>query len=212
MKLYYHPLSTYSQKTLMAFYEKGVSFTPEIVSLMDPAGREAYLKINPLGKVPMLVLDDGWKIPESSIIIEYIDTHYETGTKLIPDDKDLARQTRFRDRMADLYIDDQMTTIFFDSRKPPAEKEPARVAKARATLDTMFQIIDQEIDNKTWAMGDFFSMADCAIAPPLGYCRQIHPFDKYANLTAYFNRLAQRPSYQRVLGEAAPYLAQFMQK
>lgn len=62
MKLYYHPLSSYSQKTLMAFQEKGVSFTSEIVDLMSPEGREAYKKIYPLAKIPLLVLDDGWFI------------------------------------------------------------------------------------------------------------------------------------------------------
>src|SRR5262245_40342691 len=108
MKLYYHPLSTYSQKTVMAFHEKEVSFTPEIINVFDPTAHAAYRAVNPLGKVPMLVLDDDWKIPESSIIIEYLDTHFSTGTRLIPEDKDLARQTRFRDRMADLYINDSV--------------------------------------------------------------------------------------------------------
>lgn len=59
MKLYYHPLSTYSQKTLMALYEKEVPFEREIVNLRDPRQRTAYRRLYPLGKIPLLVRDDG---------------------------------------------------------------------------------------------------------------------------------------------------------
>ena len=69
MKLYYFPLSTYLQKALMAFYEKDVSFSPQLVDLRDETKREEYRKIYPLGKIPLLIRDDGWTIPESTIII-----------------------------------------------------------------------------------------------------------------------------------------------
>src|SRR4051794_38545067 len=105
MKLYFHPVSSYSQKVLVAFYEKNVPFAPEIVEFTE-SGRAEYLKINPLGKIPFVVADNGHKVPESSIIIEYLDGHFDSGTRLIPADKDLARQTRFHDRLSDLYLHD----------------------------------------------------------------------------------------------------------
>jgi glutathione S-transferase len=52
-------------------------------------------------------------------------------------------------------------------------------------------------------------MADCAAAPALGYCRMVYPFTKHKNIMAYMNRLAERPSFQRVLKEAEPYLKSF---
>ena len=119
MKLYYHPLSGYSQKTIVAFYEKGLEFEGEIVELMDPESKGAYMQdVYPIGKVPFLIADDGRQIPESSIIIEYLENTYDSGTLLIPDDKHLARQVRFHDRMTDLYIQNQLGTIFFDTLKP----------------------------------------------------------------------------------------------
>jgi len=48
-----------------------------------------------------------------------------------------------------------------------------------------------------------------AAAPAFGYCRMVYPFAAHKNITAYFNRLAQRPSFQRVLKEAEPYLKAF---
>src|SRR5688572_18129698 len=100
MKLYYYPLSRYSQKVLLALYEKQVAFTPIVLYPGNPDERAELRKLTPLGKVPLLVLDDGWKIPESTIIIEYLDAHAK-GARLIPEDRDLARQTRFHDRIAD---------------------------------------------------------------------------------------------------------------
>jgi len=96
MKLYYHPLSSYSQKTLMAFYEKGCAFEPVLVNLMDEQGKAEYKRIYPMGKVPFLRIEEKqWSVPESSIIIEYIERHCPGRTKLIPDDPDLARQVHF---------------------------------------------------------------------------------------------------------------------
>ena len=215
MKLYYHPLSSYSQKVLMAFHEKGASFEPMIVNMMDPQGRADYAKVNPLGKLPILRDERAERtVPESSIIIEYIDRHCPGGTKLIPDDPDLARQVRFKDRMMDLYINDSMQKIFFDSRRPEGKSDPHGVEQARKTLETALTLLDTDLGrgNKTWTMGDTFSMADCAAAPALGYCRMVHPFDKHKHLSAYASRLFERPSFAKVMKEAEPHLAAFKAK
>jgi glutathione S-transferase len=207
MKLYYHPISTYSQKVLIAMHEKGVKFAPELVNLMDPAAKEQFKKVNPNGKVPMLVLDDGWRIPESTIIIEYLEGHHPQGTRLIPADKDLARRTRFMDRVADLYLNDQMTTILFDGMKPEAEREPKRVAAAKARLDTNYPLLDQQLSKTSkWALGDEFTMADCSLAPSLFYLRNVHPFSSFKNIDSYWNRVSERPSVKHAIGEAMPYL------
>ncbi len=213
MKLYYHPISSYSQKTMMAFYEKGMTFEPSLVNLMDPQAKAEFKKIYPIGKVPLLVDEKADRtIPESSIIIEYIDRHpaAATGaTKLIPEDPDLARQVRFRDRFFDLHVNAMMSKIFFDGMRPEDKRDSIGVANAKETLQAAFGILDKEMANKTWAMGDTFSMADCSAAPALAYCRMVHPFDSFKNVAAYFGRLAERPSFQKVMQEAEPYLKAF---
>jgi glutathione S-transferase len=207
MKLYFHPISTYSQKVLIAAREKDIKFTPEIVDLMNPAAKEEYKKTNPNGKVPFLLLDDGWRIPESTIIVEYLEGHYPQGPKLIPADKDLGRRARFMDRMSDLYLNDTMTTILFDSMKPEAEKEPKRVAAAKATLDTNYPLLDVGLGRSgKWALNEDFTIADCALAPCLFYLRKVHPFTQFKNIDAYFNRVSERPSVKATFAEAIPYL------
>lgn len=194
MKLYYFPRSTYSQKVLLALYEKQIAFTPISLYPGNPADRAELNKLTPISKVPVLVLDNGWKIPESTIIIEYLDSH-GSGPRLIPEDKDLARQTRFHDRIADLYVTAPYTTITRESHAPE------RVAKARERLDAMFAGLDQHLANRTWVMGDAFTLADCSLIPALAAYRSAHPFDRFAHLSAYLGRALERPSVARIRRE-----------
>jgi glutathione S-transferase len=211
MKLYYFPLSGYSQKTLTAFYEKGTPFEPMLVNPFDPAAKAEYLKVNRLGKVPCLKVEEGdWTVPESSIIIEYIDRHFPGGTKLIPDDPDKARQVRFRDRLFDLYINEPAAKIFFDGLRPEGSRDPYGVKQAQERLESTLAIIDGVMSKNTWSMGDDFTMADCAAGPALNQAKMVGAFGKFPHVEAYFNRLCERPSFARVLKEAAPFVAQFM--
>jgi glutathione S-transferase len=214
MKLYYNPLSSFSQKVVIAFYEKDIQFTPEIVDIMNPATRAEYEKtVNTFGKIPTLVLDNGHKVPESSIIIEYLEGHHpKSGTRLIPEDIDAARQARFLDRFFDLYVNEPMAKIFFDGMKPEADRDPKGVAAAKVTLDKAYAIAEELLASRTWAVGDSFTMADCSAAPALGYARMVYPFEQHKNVVSYANRLAERPSITRVRTEAAPFMARMMSR
>ena len=143
-------------------------------------------KLTPINKVPVLVLDDGWKIPESTIIVEYLDST-PSGPRLIPDDRDLARQTRFHDRIADLYVTEPLGTIV---REPDATE---RVAEARKRIEAMFAGIDAHLAKRTWLMGDTFTLADCSLIPPLTRYRSAHPFDRWKHLSAYLDARARAP-------------------
>ncbi len=206
MKLYQFPISTYSQKVLIALAEKGIECETEEVMLLDEAQRAAYREIYPLGKIPLLVLDDGHMIPESSIIVEYLDTHFDGGTKLIPDDPDESRKVRFKDRMLDLYLNEPVATLVFQSWKPEAERDPERIERALETLAVMYRFMDGDLADKTWIHGDAFTLADCAAAPPLYYARQVAPYEEHPNIVAYFERLSARASYAGVVAVAEPYL------
>jgi len=210
MKLYYNPISTYSQKALIAFYEKGIDFEPNIVNLMDPDDLAKYRHVYPMGKIPCLVLDDGHLIPESSIIIEYIDSMAEP--RLIDGDSEQTRKIRFKDRMLDLYLNDPIVTLLFQGMKPEDQRDPERMKTAQFRMDTMYAFMEAEFEKYPFASGDQFSMADCAAAPALFYAEQTAPFAGYKNISAYWERLKQRPSVQRTHEEARPVLEAFMSK
>jgi glutathione S-transferase len=211
LTLHFHPLASYCHKVLIALYENDTPFTPDMVDLSNESERAALLKLWPIGKFPVLG-DDTWDqaIPESTVIIEYLDRHYPGRTRFIPADVDLAWQTRLRDRFYDLYVHEPMQKIVGDRMRPDGKKDPHGVEEAKARLRTCYRMIDQEMGTRTWAMGEVFTLADCAAAPALFYANEVMPFgEHHVNLAAYFNRLKARPSYARVLKEAEPYFAMF---
>ena len=207
LKLYFHPLSSFCHKVLIALYETGTPFEPRIVDLFGEAVE--YRKIAPLGKIP--VLRDEAKnrtIPETSIIIEYLAQHYPGKTQLFPADRDLCRQMRLCDRIYDLYVNVPMQNIVADRLRPADKKDPFGVDQARALLKTSLDMIEQDMAGDRWAVGDGFTMADCAAAPALFYADMMQPFrETHKKTAAYLDRLMERPSYARVLKEAEPYFA-----
>jgi glutathione S-transferase len=211
LTLHFHPLATYCHKALIALYENDTPFTPNMVNLFDETERAALLKLWPIGKFPVL-RDDArdQTIPESTIIIEYLDSHYPGKTQLMPTDVDRAWQTRLRDRFYDLYVQEPMQKIVGDRMRPEGNKDPHGVEEARARLLTAYGVIEQEMATRSWAMGDAFSLADCAAAPALFFANEVLPFgDPYRTVAAYLDRLKARASYARVLREAEPYFAMF---
>jgi len=206
MKLYYHPISTYSQKVLIALYEKGLDFDGEIIQMMDPDALTKYKEVYPMGKVPCLELEDGHIIPESSIIIEYLDP-LATPT-LIKGNADEMRRIRFKDRMFDLYLNEAVVTLLFQGMKPEADQDPERIEKAKFQIDTMYNFMEHEFGQQRYANGDEFMMSDCAAAPGLYYAERVAPFAEYKNISAYWERLKSRPSIQRTHEDADPIVAE----
>jgi glutathione S-transferase len=207
LTLYFHPLSSFCQKTLVALYENDTPFQGHIVDLGDAQSRAAFLKIWPIGKFP--VLHDAARkhtIPESTIIIEYLAQHYPGRTQLVPANADRARQTRMHDRFFDLYVHFPMQDIVGDRLRPADKRDPFGVEQARARLATALDMIEQDMASKTWVMGDAFTMADCAAAPALYYANLVMPFaTTHKTVTRYFDRLLARPSFARAVKEADPY-------
>jgi len=194
---------------LVALYENGTPFQPEILPAGDTAAIEALKKIWPIGKFPVL-RDEArdWTVPETSIIIEYLAQHYPGPVELVPKDPDLARQTRLRDRFFDLHVNVPMQKIFTDRLRPAGKNDEYGVAQAKDALVTAYGIIDDAVSAKTWAMGDGFTMADCAAAPALNYANIAVPMGgKYPHAEAYLARLKARPSFARALNEAEAYFS-----
>jgi glutathione S-transferase len=207
LTLHFHPLASYCWKPLIALYENATPFVPNLVDLGNEAERAALLKLWPIGKFPVL-RDEArdQTVPESSVIIEYLDRHYPGASRFISTDPDLAWQTRLRDRFYDFYLHLPMQKIIGDRLRPEGKRDPHGVEEARAQLRTSYRVIEAQMAGNTWAMGEAFGLADCAAFPPLFYGNMVEPFgETNKNVTAYFERLKTRPSVARVLAEAEPY-------
>lgn len=210
MKLFYAPLSTYCMKALVALYEKELEFTPEFVNPMNADSWAAFKKIWPIGKIPLLVLDDGRRIPEASIIAEHADRMSDRGPRLVPEDEASALEVRLHDRLFDLYLNDQVVQLLFEGRKAEAERSSETIRRATDRLNAMYGLMEDHLTTRKWAAGDGFSLADCAAAPGLYYGRMVAPFDDRPAIRGYWERLADRPSFRKVEEEAAPMVERFL--
>jgi glutathione S-transferase len=206
LTLHFHPLSSYCQKVLIALYEAGTPFAKQSVDLGDPAEAAAFRGLWPMGRFPVLVDERrGETIPESSIIIEYLDRHYPGGAPMLPEDPDLRLKVRLLDRFLDSFVMTPMQKIVGDHIRQPDARDPQGVAEARALLGKAYQWIEGELAGRTWAAGDAFTMADCAAAPALFYADLVEPVDGFGNVAAYLARLRARPSFARAVDEARPW-------
>lgn len=134
--------------------------------------------------------------------------HYPGKVKLIPEDPDRARQVHSRDRFFDNYLHTPMQRFAGDRMRPADNRDPLGVDEAKAMYRTALDLVESEMADKTWAMGDEFTMADCAAAPALFFGERFYgPFRvTHPNSMAYLDRLMARPSYARALAEAGPYM------
>jgi glutathione S-transferase len=211
LTLHGHPLSTYCMKVTMALYEAGTPFRHELVDLGDAAARERFYALWPLGKMPVLQDEArGETVPEASVILEYLSLHYPGEAELTPRSADRAWRARLAERIYDLYVQAPMQRIVGDRLRPADKKDAYGVAEARAQLARTLDYLDGQMADRTWALGDAFSIADCAAAPALFYADKVLPFAAtHPNVWAYFERLKTRPSFARTLKEAEPFFAMF---
>jgi glutathione S-transferase len=209
LTLHYHPLSSFCWKVLIALYEKDLPFEKTVVNFGDPESAARFRSLWPLGKMP--VLQDGETIvPETSIIIEYLDQNHPDAVRLLPEDPDAALEARLRDRFYDLYLELRFQKIVGDRLRPADQRDPHGVEEARTAIRAAYQVIENRFPPATWAWGEDFGIADCSAAPALYYADKLEPIGtEHPAIAAYFERLKARPSVARVLEEAEPYFHMF---
>ena len=201
MILYYHPLSSYCWKVLIAFYENGTPFERRMME--EPGVADAWLALWPLGKFPVLRDEARDRtVAEASIIIEYLGQQRAGRFRPIPADPGEALEVRLMDRLFDNYVMTPMQKIVADRLRPDDARDARGVGEARILLGKAYAMLEERIGARQWAAGDDFTLADCAAAPALFYADKVEPMrGGFPALAAYLDRLEARPSFARVLEE-----------
>jgi glutathione S-transferase len=200
MKLLGSPASPYARKARVAIEEKGIPYEYIITRASDP-GSEVP-KFNPLGKVPVLVCDDGKAIYDSPVIVEYVDGLGDA-PKLIPvafaDRIQVRRWEALGDGIADAAVN-----IVHDERLSEAKRQGSEYyAKQKKKIDAGLATMEKDLGSRQFCHGDSFTLADIACGIALGYLDQALPRvewrKSYPSLRAHAVRLAQRSSFKRTL-------------
>ena len=169
MKLY----QTYTSPSLdarvrLVLYAKGIE-----VGMIEPPGFHSsaeskgdYLSINPIGRVPTLVLDDGRAIPESEVICEYLEDAYPEPS-LRPADAWGRARMRLLSRICDFYLVMAMVPLFTLSGRSRRRWEPATITAAVGKVAEALGYLETYIGEDGYAVGGALSQADGAIVPQL---------------------------------------------
>jgi len=208
LELHYHPLSSFCHKVLIALYEKDLPFERVLLNFGDPDSRARFLALWPVGKFPLL-RDGKRSVVESSIIIEFLDGYDPARPRLIPEGPE-ALLVRFWDRFFDHYLHYPMQKIVGDRLRSGDARDPYGVKQAEEQVQLAYGMVDKEMQGKSWVLGERFTLADCAAAPPLFYANTLLPIgQEHGAARAYLDRLKARPSYARALQEAEPFFPLF---
>ena len=200
---YEHPFSLYVQKAKTAFYEKGVPFETKMIDGSEPVASE-FAALWPIQRFPVMV-DDAQFVFEATGIIEYLDARFPQTPRLIPADPRLAAEVRMWDRFFDNYVSyPQGRVVYMAIAREPDDGKGG--ATWKSMLETSYAVLDRRMAGRNWAVGESFSLTDCAAAPALLYADWTHPIpERFAAVHAYRRRLLGRPSYARALDEARPF-------
>jgi glutathione S-transferase len=208
LQFFGHPFSSYTWKVLIALYADETPFDYRNVDPAFPDNGAELQRISPFGLFPTLV-DDGEVVLESTPIIEHLQAKRPGPNRWIPDG-DEGRRTRFLDRFFDLHVMTNMQAPVADRLRPEGAKDPYGVAKALDRLRVAYDWLEANLDDGPWALGEDFSLADCAAAPSLFYADWVEQIgEERPRLKAYRARLLAHPAVSRCVEEARPYRAYF---
>ena len=196
MKLIGTATSPYTRKVRIVLAEKRMEC--EFVVDAPNTDNSTVTQYNPLGKIPVLVLDDESTLFDSRVIAEYLD-NASPGNRLIPEEKRPRIQARRWEALAD-GCTDAAIAVLAEKRRPVEQQSPELIARQQGKVDRALQMMADDLAAKNWCTGDFFSLADIAVGCCLGWMelrlpdlpwRRNHP-----NLARLADKLAQRQSFR----------------
>ena len=207
LQFFGHPFSSYTWKVLIALWADGTPFDYHRVG-EDPGAAERLRELWPFAKFP-LIEDDGEVIAETTVIIEHLQACHPGPNVWIPEGA-AGRRTRFLDRFFDTYVMNAAQPAVNNALRPADAKDPYGEEQGRKTLRTAYDWLESNLPDSEWAVGDRFTLADCAAAPSLFYADWIDEIgDARPRLKAYRARLLAHPPVSRAVEEARPFRHDF---
>lgn len=202
LRLYAHPFSSFCWKVQIALDADGKAYDYRNVDPAFPGVMDELKALWPIAKFPVLV-DEGAMITETSCIIEHLQARHPGPNRWIPEGE-MGRRVRFLDRFFDLHIQGNMQPTVNHAIWPDGEGLAA--VRGREALAVAYDWLEANLRRDGWAVGDGFTLADCAAAPALFYSDWIVPVgDQHPRLAAYRKRLLAHPAVSRAVEEARPY-------
>ncbi|HEY3554368.1 MAG TPA: glutathione S-transferase [Casimicrobiaceae bacterium] len=195
MKLIASRTSPYARKVRVVLAEKKVEC--QVVETSPYEAGNPVHAWNPLGKLPVLILDDGTHLFDSRVIVEYIDL-VSPVSRLIPEPARQRIAVKKWEALAD-GVNDATATIVLERKRPANLQSDEWIARQRRKVDEGVDEFARELGDRAWCYGESFSLADIAVGCALGYLdlrlSELDWRDLYPNLAKLADKLGKRPSF-----------------
>jgi len=206
LKLYAFDRSPFGWKVRVALAEKNVPY--DMIAPENKNEDPAFARLNPFRKTPVLVLEDGRSIYESTVINEYLEEVHPKPAMLPKDPYERARVRMIEDAFDQYFYPAQrdFTNSQFDYqpplliRKKSDKVDHKLLEEARMKMHEQLQRLEQELKGRAWFGGDLFSLADAALIPSLTMSLRVLgvlPDSKYPNLGSWAERVTARPACKK---------------
>ncbi len=197
MKLIGSLASPFVRKSRIAFAEKKIELELVLEDVWSPTTK--MMEMNPLGKVPALVMDDGGVMFDSRVIVEYADALSPVGHLIPSNGKDKAAVKTW-EALCDGILD---AAILIRLEKTWVGREqhrsPAWIDRQMTKIHAGLKSISEGLGNNPWCYNNQFCLADIAVGCVLSYLSfrfpEINWRDEYPNLSAFHEKISQRPSF-----------------
>lgn len=199
LKLLATTTSPYGRKVRIALAEKKFEYRFQELSPWTPDN--PALAFNPLGKVPVLILDDGTHLYDSRVIVEYLDT-VSPVSRLIPEPSRQRIAVKRWEAVAD-GLCDAAIAIVLEGKRPLRQQSKEWIARQRQKLEAGVAELSRELGDKTWCNGESYSLADIATGCALGYLAfreaELGWAHDFPNLAKLAERLGKRIPFQETV-------------
>jgi len=209
IKLYDFLPCPFGQKIRIILAEKGLSY--ELVQIDFTEGEQRkpdFLRLNPFGRVPVLI-DEDTTIYDSTIIAEYLEDEYPE-PPLLPAIGASALRARARtwEDFADTSFTPQVGQLMGEMCKPESDRDPARLQRIHRLIERALDFLNHELQGQEY-LAQQFSIADIGFVPRLVVLKDLglDPGQNRANVEAWLNRMIDRPSIQSLEGLTVQLLA-----
>lgn len=199
MKLVTSLTSPYGRKVRVVLLEKKIPFHLQVENPWLPDS--VVPSINPLGKVPVLVLEDGESVFDSRVIVEYLD-HASPVAHLIPSEPKSRLVVRGVEALAD-GVTDAAVAVYLEKKRAPEQQSGDWLTLQEKTLFRGLEALSEALGENPWYLGNSMTLADVACGCMLGYLELRFPEiawrGAHPNLAKLADKLATRASFKETV-------------
>ncbi len=207
MKIHGHPASTCTRKVLTTLAEKNHPYEFVLVDFAKGEHKApAHTRFQPFGQVPALEEDDGWVLYESRAICRYLDATLP-GPKLTPSDaRAAARMEQWMSVETSNFTPHAMKIVYQTVFARWYGKDPiqANIDEGREKLQLPLDVLERQLAQTEWLVGDQYTLADLCYLPYLEYLEQggdsalVH---SRPNVSRWWTAARARPSWRKTIGK-----------